>query len=222
MLEGTIPSFSISLFFFFCAFFIARKKKPLLEDIYYALFWLFGALFWLCVGVGLSLNALKETDFGDLFILASGIWIVFHIDFGLIYTVIKIFSRNIWVHLISWMIIVFLSLKFVATSLPGLRRSANTLYMHYEFPSLLNQVYFLVTIIAVLFLVSLFFIWWAFKKGKFGFSNLSSFYAFYAIIIYGGISVSRILYVKQSSFTNLFYLLIPYLIYLGYAKKEKS
>ena len=213
--------FLTSLPLFFSAFFIARKKKPLLEDIYYAFFWLFGGLFWLASTFIMYFDRTGNTVLRDAATRMSFLWVPLHISFGLAYVLAKVTTNRV-VNFLFWVISSFLFIYNLFFIIPYLRYSPSRPgAAYYETPGKIPHGYvFSGIIIATLPLIGVI-IYKDVKRGRLSFSNLSQLYALWAIVIYAAMSVSQTLYINISPFAWLVTVTsVPYLIYLAYRNQS--
>ena len=94
--------------------------------------------------------------------------------------------------------------------------------VYYNAPGFPLHGYTLALLITIMVGPSIYVIIKGFKAGEMSLENLSSFYAFYALVVYAGLSVPAVLNIRGVIVLQPFYLLIPYLVYLGYRKKREK
>lgn len=221
-LIGVSFSFLDSLVFSFAAYFVISKRKKFeLPDIFLFCFWISTAISFFIVFVML-LNyhflgmPLEKTYFFILiawtFIGASLFFIfLFFLSKISITPLIKIPSAFLFLCLI-----IFILFFYFKDAKIEVRMNDPWIYSPFE----KTGVYSLIGIIFVCFLAFLLIIKEEFQKGKITWQNLSLLYNYFALFLYGIISFIRTFYFfPRPIIIEIFYFLIPYLVYL--ARKEE-
>jgi len=214
-----ISSMIISLFFLYAVIVVLRSKKRKLEDIWYLLFWFFGFFFWFFTSLSLFF---WESNFSlsNLFVILSMCWIAFHAVAGPFYVLTKI-TKNKIIHFVLGLASAGGSIYYLFFWLPRVHPVRGLPYVYYNVGNI-PKGYFLAAIILVSLVAATYVLIKGFKTGEMSLEDLSSFYAFYALVIYAAISLPAVLYIRSIPILQVFYVLIPYLVYLGYGKNKKK
>ncbi|MCD6429166.1 hypothetical protein J7L09_00535 [bacterium] len=212
----------IELFIGICcalaSYFIARNKQLSKTDIFYATFWFAGALWW--IFNGLALGAWKIfPNFARTIIFFGGVWLGIHYVFGLIYIFHKIVSSRI-VTFVSAVIGIIIFLLYYFGFLMKIKEITGRKEVYYNVSENLPHGYIFGGIMFAFIFGLILILLRDYKRGKFSLYNLSNFYSFYALIVYSAISLPSILYIGAGRLMNIFYLFVPYLIYLGYKRAK--
>lgn len=211
----------VVLSFLISVIIVLRSKRRKLEDIWYLVFWFFGLLFWSFNTVGLLF---WDYNFpvANIFMITAYGWIGFHIVAGLFYLLSKITNNKIAHSILGVFSLVFI-VYYLSSWLPKLHLVQGPSYVYYNVSNFPFPGYVLSSFIIAMMAPIIYIIIKEFKTGEISLGNLSNFYALFAVIVYGGVAAPAVLYVNTFMFFLPFYLLIPYLIYLGYGKnKEKG
>ena len=209
-----LPSVYIGLISFFCCWWIARCKKPSLTDLLYASFWFSGALWWIFNGV--ALGCWKTfPSFAQTIIFFGGVWFGIHCILGLIYVVQKVYPKRITLFISSLLGIILFFLYYFGFLMKAQEISTRK-EVYYNISKAPPHGYVLGGIIFISILGLLLFIFRNLKKEGFTSKNLANFYSLYAFVIYLGIGLIGVLYIPAGRLFHVFYLLVAYLIYLGY------
>jgi hypothetical protein len=219
-ISGGVSSIIIGLCLAYSTFLVVRAKNLTQKDFWYALFWFFGTLWWFFTGFGL-LFWREYRWFAEILMLISWVWIGFHMLAGLFYLLSKL-TKKILIHLIFGAILFPGLVYYLFFLVPKIKQVKGVPYIYYNVPGAIPHGYFLGGFIVLLVGFGFFILWQDFKKKKISLEDLSEFYSFYAIIFYGAISLPFVLYLQTGWILKIFYLLIPYLVYLGYVKRKKT
>jgi hypothetical protein len=219
---GGISSFVISICCALAAYFLYSPKRKLSqEEAFYLLFWVFGSLWWLTTSFVLGLKPFFPEISGKLLYL-SGVWLGFHIIFAPFYIVAKI-TKRFWIKAICGISLLLFLGYYLFYFLPKMKPLQEVPYPYYNVPGNIPHGYFMGAFVLVFSGFALYLIWLDWRTGKISLGNLAPFYKFYAGVIYGAISLPKVLYVlKTSWFLDIFYLFIPYLMYLARKNKIKT
>lgn len=199
------------------SYFIAKSKPLSKTDVFYAIFWFTGALWWIFNGSALGFWKVYP-DFARTIIFFGGVWLGIHYIFGIIYVFHKISSGKVMT-LISAIVGVVMFLLYYFGFLMRVQQISTRKEVYYNVSGNLPHGYVSGALLFIFILGLLLILVRDYKRGKISLYNLSGFYSFYAIIIYSGISLFGVLYIGAGRLRNIFYALIPYLIYRGYKKR---
>lgn len=217
--NGSI-NFLIGAGFCYCAFVIysSLKRNFKLRDLYYAIFWLLGGIF--------NLSLIAPSFFQETRPGVSGIILGFvslpaigaHIVLAPLYLISRISLRKT-TNIIS----VFLGALIFALFLIYFAPRINARGLLHDGISDQKALGYTGSLVLIAFMAICFLIVWKeSKSGAISFKNLSSFYSLYAIIIYISVAIPYVLAVIPGKFFCLFYLTIPFLVYLSYGKKKSK
>ena len=213
ILDG-LTSFYIGLICAFSSYWIGRNKKLSLTDSLYASFWFSGALWWIFNGFALSCWKVFPS-FARTIIFFGGVWFGIHGILGLVYIAQKVYPKRITLFISSLVGTIIFSLYYFGF-LMRVQEISTRGGVYYNISKAPPHGYFLGGIIFIFLSGLIFFIFWNLKKGGFTLKNLANFYSFYAFVIYLGIGLIGVLYISGGRLLHIFYLLVAYLIYLGY------
>ena len=218
-IPGGIVSIIVSFFMLYAVVVVLRSKKRELEDIWYLLFWFFGFFFWFFTGLGL-LFWKPYRPLANLFLIIAMSWAGFHVIAGPFYILAKI-TKNKIIHFVLGLASAGGSIYYLFFWLPRVHPVRGLPYVYYNVGNI-PKGYFLAAIILVSLVAATYVLIKGFKTGEMSLEDLSSFYAFYALVIYAAISLPAVLYIRSIPILQVFYVLIPYLVYLGYGKNKKK
>ncbi len=211
-----INSALISLYFLYSVIVVLKSGKRRLEDIWYLIFWFFGFLFW-------SFNAAGALFWNYNFSVANACMIVdlalvmLHIAAAPFYLLSKITTNKIAHSMLGVLSLALLS-YYLSSWLPNARLVKGLPYVYYTVGTM-HTGYIIAFFILVMIPLSIYVLLSEFSRSMRE-GDWSNLYAFYAVLVYGGLSVPAVLNVKGIMFLQPFYLLIPYLVYLGYRKQK--
>ena len=219
-LPGGIVSIIISSFLLYSVVVILRSKKRKLEDIWYLLFWFFGFFFWFFNGL-----ALLFWDFNyplaDVLLIIAMSWAGFHILAGPFYLLSKM-TKNKVAHSLLGAASVSGLIYYLFFWLPKAHQVQGVSYVYYNVGNVPHG-YLLAIIMVIALIAAIYIVIKGFRTGEMSLDNLSSFYAFYALVIYGAVALTAVLYIRSTAVIQVFHVLVPWLVYLGYGKnKEKN
>jgi len=201
------------------------KEIPIVER-YIALAWLFGALWWFFNGLGLSLHSYYRSV-GLFLIQIAGACLIFHLYWFLptLLRYIVLSRRKIfWIEIlmgIGWLYFMWhywtqTKLTF-RTSFSALNKpDPYFVPISGPLPGILIG-----SLDGIFITLALFVLYINFKREKFNFINLSSFYLFYSILLYGALSLLNLLFIRAVYFTYSSFSLIPILVYLSYKEEVR-
>ncbi len=215
LLEWGIFAALNSLAFLYVIIVILKSGKRRLEDIWYLIFWCFGFLFWFPNAVG---TFLWNYNFAvaNICMMTDLFFIIFHIASGPFYLLSKITTNKI-AHSILGVLSLVLIGFYLSSWLPNARLVKGLPYVYYNAGNM-RQGYVIAFFILIMILPSIYVLLREFDKSVTQ-GDWSGLYAFYAIILYAGLSVPAVLRILTIPLRP-FYLLIPYLVYLGYRKQK--
>jgi uncharacterized membrane protein SirB2 len=221
---STIPGGIAGIFIAACCaysvYIISKIKKPSLEDAYYSVFWFSGTLWWLFNGLALVFWQIFP-DFSRTIIFFGGVWLGIHFASAPLYILSRITRRKVF-HIIFAGLSIILFFLYYFFFLMQTQEAIDRSYVYYNVPGNIPHGYIFGLLMGFFVLICLLVLWRDWKKGKINLNNLSPFYSFYAIILYGAISLPSVLYVRTGILLSGFYIFVPYLIYLSYAKRKKK
>jgi hypothetical protein len=217
-----IPGFFISACCAASAYFITKKKDPTLEDTIHAIFWFAGALWWFFNGMALSFWNIFP-DFARTIIFFGGVWLGIHYGSAFPYIFTKISKKRIvYIISITLGIIFFLLYYFLfLVRAQEVMRLGSSTEVYYTVPENVPQGHIFGPIIGIGILLSLAILFINFKKGIVSIYNLTPLYPLFALLFYAAITFPGVLYVEIGFWMHALHIFVPYLIYLGYVKKEK-
>ncbi|MCD6271184.1 hypothetical protein J7J24_02415 [bacterium] len=213
ILDG-LTSFYIGLICAFSSYWIGRNKKLSLTDSLYASFWFSGALWWIFNGFALSCWKVFPS-FARTIIFFGGVWFGIHGILGLVYIARKIYPKRITLFISSLLGTILFFLYYFGFLMRAQEISTRG-EVYYNISKAPPHGYFSGGMIFISILGLLFFIFRNLKKEGFTSKNLANFYSLYAFVIYLGIALIGVLYIPAGRLFHIFYLLVAYLVYLGY------
>lgn len=218
--ENLFTEFFIATCCVLSSHFIAKSKQLSKTDVFYAIFWFAGALWWIFNGIALGFWQVYPY-FARTIIFFGGVWLGIHYIFGLIYIFHKISSKRV-ITLISAIIGAIIFLLYYFGFLMRAKEISTRKEVYYNISENLPHGYVFGTLLFIFIVGLLLILVRDYKRGKISLYNLSGFYSFYALIIYSAISLPNVLYIGVGRLGNIFYILIPYLIYQGYKKTKRK
>ena len=199
-IESQIPGGITSAISGFCALWAAiivlRSKKRNLGDIFYLLFWLFGFLFWFFNALGLLAWDFNFPLANFFLIIAMG-WLGFHIIVSPFYVLTKLTKNKIVYYFFAALSLGVL-VYYLFFWLPKVRLVQGLPYVYYNVGNIPHG-YFIGSVILVSLAVGAYILIKGFKTGEMSLENLSSFYAFYALVIYAALYLQALY--KRSYFS---------------------
>lgn len=223
-LLSPLSSFLVAGVFTLTAYLFATKRKKFtLSDKFFFIFWILSVISFIIIGVLLTAFYYFNLSLEGAYLFIVLVWFLFFFQgfFILLYCLSRITFKK-WIYWLSG----FFSLIFLVY-VTFLILNHGEIILKYGEPYLIfpgqSAIIYLIGFLALSLILFYFFIIWRdIKLGLISWRNLSLFYLHYSIIVLGAITFIRIFYFFPYPYIiQIFYLLIPYLVYLS-RKEELS
>ncbi|MHA1758798.1 MAG: hypothetical protein ACTSVV_18675 [Promethearchaeota archaeon] len=195
-----------------------------IEERYIIFTWIFGSLWWFFNGLGLSLYSYYP-PIGFFVIQVAGACLIFHLYWFLPILLRYIFptrKKILWAEIligIGWLCSMWYywtRAKLIFKPIVSALNKSDFYFIPISkpLPEILIGTLDGIFIVLVLFILNV-----NFKRKKFNFKNLSSFYLFYSILLYSALFLLNLLFARTIYFIYLSFILIPILTYLSYKEE---
>jgi hypothetical protein len=200
-----------------------RKRKLKIRNIplkeFYNFFlWFFGFLWWFFNIIGLMIIE-ESFTLGLFFLKLAGFFIIFHLYNFLPFLLVHITQKrkiNVYFSILfggvwfSFMFYYLINAQLIYRPVLG--------DIYFTAPGLPTPGALMGGLDLFFLALSIWLIFFNFKRKFFSFEDLSSFYIFFSVVIYGAVSLLNVLFIQTRHLTYFVFILIPILTYLGYKK----